>query len=170
MEIWGQSDKSRALPVCDWVYFATPAKESWTVTREFVAAAKIIFCHVYNKSGLRMPNVQHLQRGDTILLVYGGHGRSYRALFCCKVDAAARPMKGPHHSFDVLSYADESLYERLRSSGYDPDPVLKKVTGISIAAPQDLRHITRSIPRPKGNNTLRRWDEVFPKSKAGLPG
>jgi hypothetical protein len=163
MEIPNESKLIPGLPVCNWVYFATPAKESWTVTRDFVDVAKIIFCHIYNKSGLLMPNVQHLQRGEQILLVHGGHGQPYRALFCCKIEAAAKPVQASHQSFDVLSYADESLYERLTSSGYDPDPVLKKFTGISIAAPQDLRHITRSIPKPKGNNTLRRWDEVFPQ-------
>jgi hypothetical protein len=63
MEIPNERKLMPGLPVCDWVYFATPAKESWTVTRDFVDVAKIIFCHIYNKSGLLMPNVQHLQRG-----------------------------------------------------------------------------------------------------------
>jgi hypothetical protein len=90
-----------------------------------------------------------------------GHGKAYQPLFRCTVSAAANPVQTREHSFDVFSYADESLYERLKASGYDPGPVLKKFTGISIAALEDLRHITRSIPRPKGNNTLRRWDEVF---------
>jgi len=54
------------------------------------------------------------------------------------------------HSFDVFSYADASLYERLKATGYDPDPVIKKFTGISIEAPQEFRYITRSIRKPLG--------------------
>lgn len=160
----GQADKTQsALPVCDWVYFATTAKESWTVTKAFVSAAKIIFAHAYNSQGIRMPNVQRLEPGDKILLVHGGDGK-YRPLFACTIAAAAKPVSNPdlRHTFPVFSYADESLYERLRSTGYDPDPVLKKFVSITISDLQDLRDIACSIPHPPGNNTLRRWEEVFP--------
>jgi hypothetical protein len=64
-----------ALPVCEWIYFATTAKECWTVTREFVSEAKIIFAHAYNRQRIRKPNVQHLKPGDKILLVHGGDGK-----------------------------------------------------------------------------------------------
>ena len=157
-----------ALPVCDWVYFATTAKECWTVTKEFVSEAKIIFAHIYNKQHIRMPNVQHLEPGDKILLVHGGGGKPYRALFCCTTGAAERPVRNVdlRHTFPVFSYADESLNERLYATGYDPDPVLKKFTGITLAALEDVHHITWSIAKPLGNNTLRRWDEVFPLGRA----
>jgi hypothetical protein len=161
MDIRDQNEQTKAaFTECNWVYFATTAKECWTVTREFVSGARIIFAHVYNKDGIRMPNVRHLQPGHKILLVHGEDG-TYHALFCCTVVAAAKPVQHGSHCFDVFSYADESLDQRLKDSGYDRDPVLKKFTGISIEAPQDLRHITRSIGKPLGNNTLRRWDEVF---------
>ena len=156
------------LPVCDWVYFATTAKESWTVTKAFVSAAKIIFAHAYNTAGIRMPNVQHLTPGDKLLLVHGRDGK-YRPLFSCTISAAANPVRNPdlRHTFSVFSYADESLYQDLRTTGYDPDPVLKKFVGITIADLQDVRDITSSISHPPGNNTLRRWGEVFPS--AGEP-
>lgn len=150
-----------ALPVCKWVYFATPAKGDWTVTKDFIGKEKIVLCHAYNKNGLRIPNVQHLQPGDKLLLAYGGHGKSYRALFCCTIGGPADPVQNPPHSFDVFSYAHESQQEHLMKTGYDPDPVLKKHTGISIADLQDLQHVACSIPKPKGRNTLQLWDDVF---------
>jgi hypothetical protein len=151
------------LPKCDWVYFATTAKESWTVTKAFVSVAKLIFAHAYNRQGIRMPNVQHLEPGDKLLLVHGGDGR-YRPLFSCTIAAAANPVSNPalRHTFSVFSYADESLYQDLRATGYDPDPVLNKFVGITITELQDVRGIPCSIPHPPGNNTLRRWGEVFP--------
>jgi len=150
------------LPVCDWVYFATTAKECWTVTQAFVSAAKIIFAHVYNSQGNRMPNVQRLEPGDKILLVHGGDGK-YRPLFCCTIAKAEKPVRNPElrHTFPVFSYADESLNERLRDTGYDPDPVLKKFVGITISELQDVRDIPCTIAHPPGNNTLRRWEEVL---------
>jgi hypothetical protein len=164
MEMTDQAAELKAaLPVCDWVYFATTAKECWTVTKDFVSEAKIIFAHVYNKQRIRMPNVQHLEPGEKILLVHGGGGRPYHALFCCTIGAAERPVQNTdlRHTFPVFAYVDESLNERLYATGYDVDPVLKKFTGITIAELQDVRHITCSIQKPLGNNTLRRWDEVF---------
>ena len=163
MQIPDQADKLKAaLPVCEWVYFATTAKECWTVTKEFVSEAKLIFAHVYNTQRIRMPNVQHLEPGDKLLLVHGGDGK-YSPLFCCTIGAAAKPVRNPDlgHTFLVFSYADESLYEHLRSTGYDPDPVLKKFVGITITDLEDVRDIVCSIPHPPGNNTLRRWNEVF---------
>ena len=151
------------LPVCDWVYFATTAKECWTITKEFVSESKIIFAHAYNTQGIRMPNVQRLLPGDRILLVHGGDGK-YRPLFCCTIGAAADPVTHPdlRHTFPVFSYADKFLSDRLLDTGYDPDPVLKQFVGITISEMQDVRHVARLIPHPPGNNTLRRWAEVFP--------
>jgi hypothetical protein len=60
----GQADREAGLPECDFVYFATPACGSWTITAEFVDSAKAIIAHAYNNVGLRMPIVQHL-RGPT---------------------------------------------------------------------------------------------------------
>ncbi|MDQ1473135.1 MAG: hypothetical protein QOJ99_4615 [Bryobacterales bacterium] len=37
-----------------------------------MAEARMIFRNVYNTSGLRIANVQNLDVGETVLLVYGG--------------------------------------------------------------------------------------------------
>jgi hypothetical protein len=57
----------------------------------------------------------------------------------------------------------------LKSTGYEPDPVIQQFVGISIEVLQDLRGINCPIAKPKGNNTLRRWSEVFPASDAEAP-
>jgi hypothetical protein len=49
-------------------------------------------------------------------------------------------------------------YDRLELTSYESDPVLERLTGISLASVKDVRDIL--IINPKGNDTLRRWDEV----------
>lgn len=147
------------LPVCDWVYFATSSPEDFATTRNLVREFGMIIRTVFNSAGIRIANVKQLQQGDTILLVHGG-GRSkapYRPMFCCTVVAPGRPVP----NFDGVSFFDESQQERLRNSGYSPDPHLNAFTGISIRISEELEHLACSIPRPLGINTLRRWNEVF---------
>jgi len=71
------------------------------------------------------------------------------------------PVETSEHCFEVFSCIDESLDEEPRAGGYTPDAVIGRFTGLSIEAIEDLRHITAAIPRPPGNNTIRRWGEVF---------
>jgi hypothetical protein len=157
----GQPGVSTLLPECDWVYFATTARSSGTVTAEFVATQKIIVRGVYNANGQRIANVQHLTPGQRILLVHGGPGTPYRALFSGTITAAAVPVRTAQHYFDAFLYIDESLHEQLKADGYDPDPVLGRFTGISLAAVRDLRSATIVIPRPYGSpNTIWRWDKI----------
>ena len=103
---------------------------------------------------------RHIERGDKILLAYGGKGRPYAALFCCTVVGAPNPVRAKH-SFDAFTYIDESFSADLLQSHYTPDPVLGRFVGIAIGEPQDLRPLVSSVPRPEGNNTLWRWAEVF---------
>lgn len=146
-------------PVCTWVYFATPSQEDWRTTRAVVHEFGLIIRTVYDSRDNAVANVKNIQLGDSILLAYGG-GRSkkpYRPMFSCLVVAPPRPVP----RFDAFSYADASQHERLRESGYVPDPHLKRFTGISVEVSQNLEGVTRDIPRPGGNNTIRRWNEVF---------
>lgn len=152
------------LPRCDYVYFATPSRASFTITNEFVASARAIIAHAHNSVGIRMPLVPRLRPGDTILLAYGS-GR-YEPVFRCTICASPVPVRTSKHIFDVFCYLDESLRARLEDARYEPDPVVQKFIGISIDAPEDLRHLKQTIVKPGGNNTLRRWDEVFPSRPA----
>jgi hypothetical protein len=156
------------LPECDFVYFATPACGSWTITAEFVNSAKAIIAHAYNNAGLRMPLVQRLRPGHQILLVYGADGK-YAPVFRCKVCASPETVRTREHTFDVFCYIAEEFHERLKAEGYAPDPVVQRFTGISIGSLQDLRNIECTITKPKGNNTLRRWDEVFSSNDEHQP-
>jgi hypothetical protein len=149
------------LPECDFVYFATPSCGSFTITAEFVDSAGAIIAHAYNNVGLRMPLIQHLRPGHRILLVYGSDGM-YSPVFSCRVCASLEPVRTSRHTFDALCYLADPFHERLRAEGYAPDPVIQRFIGISIDSLQDLRDNKCKINKPKGNNTLRRWDEVFP--------
>jgi hypothetical protein len=146
---------SGALPRCDWVYFATTAKWSGSVTRDFVAEHKVIVRNLYNSAGLRIANVQHLKPGERILLVHGGHGIPYRALFSAVISASAAPVP----CFDVFSYIDTALHAQLKAGGYAPDSH-GRFAGVTITDVHDLQHITSTIRRP-GINTIWRWDGVF---------
>jgi hypothetical protein len=152
-------DVKAALPVCDWVYFATPSQEDLATTGNIVRDLGMIIRTVFNSAGIPIANVKQLRPGDTILLVHGGGGskKPYRPMFSCTVVAPPHPIP----LFEAFSYADESQQKRLRDSGYLPDPHLKKFTGIAIKVSQDLDRLAYSIPRPLGNNTIRRWGEVF---------
>jgi hypothetical protein len=156
-----QTYSAPLLPRCDYIYFATPSRASFTITNEFVAEAKAIIAHAHNTAGNRMPNIPNLRPGDTILLAYGSG--KYEPVFRCSVCAASVPVRTSKHIFEVFCYLDESLHARAQ---YTPDPVVKKYIGISIDAPEDLRHVRQTVVKPAGNNTLRRWDEVFPPRSA----
>jgi hypothetical protein len=149
------------LPKCDWVYFATPSRWSGTVTAKFVATHRVIVRNVYNSMGIRIANVRHLKPGEKILLVHGGDGRPYRALFCGRIGASSNTVRTPQHTFAAFSYIDSALDSDLSSGGYTRDPVLNRFTGITLESSIDLSHITGQIPRPEGNNTIWRWRTVF---------
>jgi hypothetical protein len=155
-----KADRETALPECDFVYFATPACGSWTITAEFVDSAKAIIAHAYNNAGLRMPLIQHLRPGHQILLAYGADGQ-YSPVFRCRVCAFPEPVRSRDHTFDVFCFIAEAFHDWLKAEGYGPDPVIERFTGMSIGSLQDLRDSNRRITKPKGNNTLRRRDEVF---------
>jgi hypothetical protein len=148
------------LPRCDFVYFATPACAPETLTAEFVDSAKAIIAHAYNRVGQRMPLVQALRPGDEILLVYGTAGK-YRPVFRCRVRVPEEPVRQGMQRFDGFCYIPERLHNQLQSAGYEPDPVIRQFVGIAIELVEDLRQIDCTITKPKGNNTLRRWSEVF---------
>jgi hypothetical protein len=151
-----------ALPVCDWVYFATPSQAGRDNTRAIVSDLRMIIRPVYENSRDRdkpkpIPNVKHIRQGETILLVYGGKGEPYRPMLACKVVAPPRPV--PQFE-EVFSFAEMSQIQRLETAGYTRDPHFKKFTGISIEViPERLP--PGSIQKPAGQTTIRRWKQVF---------
>src|SRR6185437_4263706 len=97
---------SAALPKCDYIYFATPSRASFTITREFVTATKAIVAQIHNTAGLRMPLVSRLRSGDTILLAFGAEG-NYSPMFRCTICTSHNPVRTRDHIFDVCCYLDE---------------------------------------------------------------
>ncbi len=149
------------IPRTDWIYFATPSRWSGTVTKDFVQRNQLIVRNIYNSAGIRIANISHLKPGDRLLLVHGGKGRPYRALYACAIGSAEAPVQHSRHRFDVFTCIDNSLEEELENGGYVRDSVVGRFTGLCITDVVDLRLSTIPIPRPAGNNTLRRWEEVF---------
>jgi hypothetical protein len=149
-------DANATLPMCDWVYFATTSQADGATTRAVVSELEMIIRPVYDsrEPPNAIANVKHIRQGHTILLVYGGKGQPYRPMFSCKVVAPPRPVP----NFEAFSFADGSQEDRLKSSGFTPDPHLKRFTGISVR--MSANRLTGSIQKPKGNNTIRSWKEV----------
>jgi len=148
------------LATCDYVYFATTARADFTITAEFVTTARAIVARAHNSLGQRMPLVQHLRPGQTILLVHGKDGR-YAPIFRCAIARSPAPIRTPRYCLEVFCELDAGLAQRLREARYEPDPVLGGFVGIAIDSYQDLRDVRQVVAKPRGNNTLRRWTEVF---------
>jgi hypothetical protein len=148
-----------ALPVCDFVYFATPSQETWATTRKLIDECRMIIRSAYNSAGIAIANTKQIRKNDTILMVYGGGGskKPYLPMFSCTVVTAPIPVPG----FEGFSYADLSQHDSLQKSHYPRDPHLNRFTGISIQVLENLEHVRCEISRPSGNNTIRRWVEVF---------
>jgi hypothetical protein len=144
------------LPVCDWVYFATPSQEDWATTRAIVSDLGMIIRSVYDNRDPpnAIANVRNIRQGQKILLAYGGKGVPYRAMFSCTVVAPLRPVPG----FEAFSFADDAQNERLKKSGYVVDPHLNRFTGISVEISPE--RLTSPVRKPTGNNTIRSWKEV----------
>ena len=153
--------RSATLPLCDFVYFATPACGTLETTMGFVYAAQAIIAHAYNSAEMLMPLVLHLRPGHRILVAYGSNGQ-YTPILSCELGLSRAPVVTSKHTLDVFCDVPEALHPRLRDTGYSPDPFVRRFVGISVAAFQDLSGSPHRITKPKGNNTLRRWAEVFP--------
>lgn len=87
------------LPICDWIYYATPACASACQTAEIVVQAKQIIRTLFNSKGQRIANVQHVEPGDKILLAFGGEGKAYKPLLCGTVTTAASPIRHDRCTF-----------------------------------------------------------------------
>jgi hypothetical protein len=152
----GKSRTTQAFPGCDWVYFATPSKESATTTIAMISELGMIIWPVYD--GRNPPNaisnVRRIRLGQYILLAFSGQGEPYRPMLLCKVIAPPYPVSG----FESISFADDAATNRIEGSGYTPDPHLKRFTGISVEA-IDIK-LSGTILKPAGNTTIRSWKEV----------
>lgn len=153
------------FPQCDWVYFATPARANQTETYDLAVQEELIVRTVYNAAGQRIANVQHIEPGHTLLLVFG-HGNSYHALCCCRIGNPDVPLRRHQHLFSGCALADRTLQRRLSAAGYSTDPVMNQLTIIPVTDIRDLQNIAQNVGHPSGNNTLWRWNDVFQPSRS----
>jgi hypothetical protein len=61
-----------------------------------------------------------------------------------------------------VTFADNVMALRLTAAGYVPDPTLNRHTVIPIRDIHDLQYVPQQVPHPVGNNTIWRWNDVFP--------
>lgn len=150
-----------AMPVSDWVYFATPSQASRVATKAFVTECQLILRSAYNSTGAAIANARRIKLGDRILLVYGGGNDSqpYRPMFLCRAIRPPRPVP----EFEAFSFADEASSKPLELAGYPRDPILKRFTGISSEILQDLDSLHQPVVRPGGINAIHSGDKVFPR-------
>jgi hypothetical protein len=154
---------SLEIPICDWVYFATPSQAGREATSTLISDCHLILRSAYNTAGLAIANTRRIKLGDRILVVYGG-GRDrqpYTPMFSCVVSDPPRPVPG----FEAFSFAEGADSRRLESAGYPRDPILQKFTGISVRILRDLNSLSQGVTKPVGNNTIRSWGEVFPQGR-----
>ena len=151
--------RARSIPRCTWVYFATDSAEDFAATKRIVTELGIIVRTVYNSAGIAIANTKQIRVGDSILLVHGGgdRGLAYRPMFSCEVIASEHPIPG----FNGFSFVENRHIPQLQKSTYPRDPHFERYTGIAIRPLVDLDDSDTPIPRPRGNNAIRKWDEVF---------
>lgn len=151
--------RARSIPQCTWVYFATDSAEDFAATKRIVTALGLIVRTVYNSRDIAVANTKQLRVGDSILLVHGGgdRGLSYRPMLACEVVAPSQPIPG----FNGLSFADDRQARQLENSRYPQDSHFRRYTGISVKTLAELDDIAIPIPRPRNQNAIRRWDEIF---------
>lgn len=151
--------RARSILPCTWVYFATDSAEDFAATKRMVTAIGLIVRTVYNSADIAIANTKQIRVGDSILLVHGGGNRGlpYRAMLSCKVIVSKDPIPG----FDGFSFVEDRYIAQLENSSYLPDRHFGRYTGIAITPVVDLDDSSTAVPRPRGNNTIRKWDEVF---------
>jgi len=146
---------------CKWVYFAAPAGADAEGTYELAAQSGIIARKTYNIAGALIANVQHLEIGDTILLVYSNHGVC-RPLGIVRVTAPDNAAEVPE-THVMMRVEDEITCQRLDALDYPRDPYLQghPHTVIPIELMSDLQDLGVTFQRPVGNNALWSWRRVF---------
>jgi hypothetical protein len=138
-----------------WIYFATAAMAAHDATLAFACAMQILWRPPFNQHGNFIANVQHVQPGQRVLLVYGGNGVPYTALGLFQVDVPDAPVEGA----PALGWVtDPELVEALAEAGYH-------VQGGGQHAAFHVSYLEAALPDfdlPRLNqNALVRADQVW---------
>jgi hypothetical protein len=121
----------------NWFYKATPTKVSFEDTRDLAVNEGFLCRSAYEENGSRADNTQHVEFGDLIHVYFTGDGAAH----VIGTFQIVGPNKHPNPTrfgktvpgTRLFEIADAAFEKKLRvlkgSEGYQPDPVLKKMTG-----------------------------------------
>ena len=130
----------------EWFYKATPTKVSYEATRSLAVHDGFLCRSVYESNSTRADNTQHVDFGDILHIYFTGTGDP-KVIGSFEVIG---PNRHPRPTLFGSSMAGTKLFEirdpdfeqPLRSlpgdEGYEPDPVLDKMTGWILKPRPDI--------------------------------
>lgn len=131
----------------EWFYKATPTKVSFDDTYTLAVTDGFLCRSAYEQNESRADNTQHVDFGDILHLYFTGDGGSPRVIGSFQIigpnkhAVPARFGKGVPGT-RLFEVADTAFEQRLRAmtgtDGYEPDPVLKKMTGWILKQRPDI--------------------------------
>lgn len=147
----------------EWFYKATPTKVSFEETRDLALNDGFICRSAFEENTSRVDNTQHVQFRDVIHFYFSGDGRSEVIGSFEVVGPNRHPQPalfGKGVQGTRLHEVSDAFAARLRSLGdpkaerYQPDPVLKKLTGWPIVQRKDVKTPAFEEAPFKGKLTL----------------
>lgn len=147
----------------EWFYKATPTKVSFEETRDLVVNEGFICRSAFEENGSRADNTQHVKFRDIIHVYFSGKGErkiigSFEVVEPTRHAFRERFVKGVTET--ALQEVTDEFAADLRRLGdasaerYQPDPVLKKVTGWAVVRRDDLVTPPFDVAPFKGQLTL----------------
>ncbi|MDC3961545.1 hypothetical protein KEG38_47445 [Polyangium jinanense] len=130
----------------DWFYKATPTKVSFEDTRDLAVNEGFLCRSAFEGNKSRADNTRHVDFGDLLHLYFTGDGDpkvigSFQVVGPNKHADPGRFGKCVRGTrlFEVADPVFESRLHAMRGNeGYEPDPVLKKMTGWILLARPDI--------------------------------
>ena len=123
--------------MAEWFYKATPTKVSFEDTHDLAVNEGFLCRSAFEENGSRADNTQHVDFGHLLHVYFTGDGDpkiigTYQVINPNKHAVPSRFGKGVTGT-KLFEIADPSFEQKLRTmkgeEGYEPDPVLKKMTG-----------------------------------------
>ena len=147
----------------EWFYKATPTKVSFEETRDLAVKDGFICRSAFEENGLRADNTRHVEFRDIIHVYFSGEGDP-------KIIGSFEVVGPNRHAFrerfvtgvtgTVLQEVTDDFATKLRGLGdasaerYQPDPVLKKLTGWAVVLRKDVVTPPLASAPFKGQATL----------------
>ena len=147
----------------EWFYKATPTKVSFEETRDLALDDGFICRSAFEDNGSRADNTQHVTFRDVIHFYFSGDGVA-KIIGSFEVVGPNRHPQPQHFGKGVketvLHEVSDDFAAKLRALGdataerYQPDPVLKKLTGWPVIRRTDVTTPAFALAPFKGQSTL----------------